>query len=358
VTKIVSRTNILLAIALAVLMAGCASTHSVLRYQVDPDTAARWPSAPEKPRYRYVGSLTGEENFQLDSENALASSGTRFFKWLVGLSSAKHRAVILQRPQGVMVDKAGRVYVTDVSREAVYVFDQVAGKLSVWEMAAAKEHFLTPIGITPGANDEILVADAQRGYVARLDPNGHPLGTIGKGELSWPTSIARDPDSGRIYVAETHGHDIKVFDADGKLIQTIGRRGEGPGEFNSPTFLSISHHKLYVTDTLNARVQVLSLDGKSLKVFGRRGLFIGDMPRPKGIAADSDGNIYVVESYFDYLLIFNAAGQLLMPIGGTGSDVGQFYQPGGVWIDQRDRIYVADTFNGRIVVLQFLKEGT
>jgi DNA-binding beta-propeller fold protein YncE len=48
----------------------------------------------------------------------------------------------------------------------------------------------------------------------------------------------------------------------------------------------------------------------------------------------------------------------LLPIGGTGSGVGQFYQPGGVWIDQRDRIYVADTFNGRVVVLQYLKEGT
>ena len=357
-TKIASRANFLLAAGLAALMAGCASTHSVLRYQVDPAAAAVWPAAPEKPRYRYVGALTGEENIQLDNESALASSGTRFFKWLVGLSSAKHTPVILQRPQGVMVDKAGRVYVTDVSREAVYVFDQVQGKLSVWEMATAKDRFLTPIGITPGADDEILVTDAQWGYVVRLDHNGHPLGTIGRGELSWPTGIARDPDSGRIYVAETHGHDIKVFDADGKLIQTIGQRGEGPGEFNSPTFLSIADHKLYVTDTLNARVQVLSLDGKSLKVFGRRGLFMGDMPRPKGIAADNDGNIYVVESYFDYLLIFNAAGQLLLPIGGTGSGVGQFYQPGGVWIDQRDRIYVADTFNGRIVVLQFLKEGT
>jgi len=355
---IVSRASVLLASCLALLMAGCASTHSLLQYEVDPGAAKVWPPAPDKPRYRYVGSLTGEENIQLDSENALASSGTRFFKWLVGLSSAKHTPVVLQRPQGVMVDKEGRVLVTDVSREAVYVFDQAKGKLSVWEMATAKERFLTPVGITPGANGETLVTDAQWGYVVRLDHDGHPLGTFGKGELSWPTGIARDPDSGRIYVAETHGHDIKVFNADGKLIQTIGKRGEAPGDFNSPTFLSIADHKLYVTDTLNARVQVLSLDGKSLKVFGRRGVFVGNMPRPKGIAADHDGNIYVVESYFDYLLIFNAAGQLLLPIGGTGSGVGQFYQPGGVWIDQRDRIYIADTFNGRIVVLQFLKEGT
>ncbi len=353
-----SRVAIILVICFAALMAGCASTHNVLRYEVDSTTAKVWPSAPEKPRYRFVGVLTGEENIKLDTENSLASSGTRFFKWVLGLSSAKHTPVELQRPQGVAVDKDGRVYVTDVSRQAVYVFDPVAGKLSVWEMATPKDQFLTPIGITLGANGEILVADAQWGYVARLDHNGHPLGTIGKGQLSWPTGIARDPDSGRIYVAETHGHDIKVFSPDGKLIKTIGKRGVKDGEFNSPTFLSIADHKLYVTDTLNARVQVLTLDGKPLKVFGRRGVFVGNMPRPKGIAADQDGNIYVVESYFDYLLIFNDAGQLLLPIGGTGSGVGQFYQPGGVWIDKHDRVYVADTFNGRIVVLQFLKEGT
>jgi DNA-binding beta-propeller fold protein YncE len=355
---LVSRVAMLLAICLVVLTAGCASSQSVLRYEVDSAAAKVWPAAPEKPRYRFVGELTGEENIHPSTENALASSGTRFFKWLVGLGSAKHTPVVLQRPQGVAVDKDGRVYVTDVSREAVYVFDPVKGKLSVWEMATPKERFLTPIGVTLGANGEILVTDAQWGVVVRLDHDGHPLGTFGKGQLSWPTGIARDPDSGHIYVAETHGHDIKVFSADGKLLKTIGKRGVGPGEFNSPTFLSIAAHKLYVTDTLNARVQVLSLDGKSLQVFGRRGVFVGNMPRPKGIAADQDGNIYVVESYFDYLLIFNDAGQLLLPIGGTGSGVGQFYQPGGVWIDQRDRIYVADTFNGRIVVLQFLKEGT
>jgi DNA-binding beta-propeller fold protein YncE len=102
----------------------------------------------------------------------------------------------------------------------------------------------------------------------------------------------------------------------------------------------------------------MTLDGQALQTVGRRGLFMGDMPRPKGVAVDKEGNIYVIESYFDYLLVFNAAGQFLMPIGGTGSGVGQFYQPGGIAVDWRDRIYIADTFNGRVVILQFLKEGT
>jgi len=257
-----------------------------------------------------------------------------------------------------MADDNGRVYVSDVSREALYVFDETAGKMSVWEMASAKDHFLTPIGLAPAPKGGVLVADAQLGYVAHLDHDGHPVGVIGRGQLSWPTGVARDPISGHIYVSETHGHDIKVFDADGKLLKTLGKRGVAPGDFNSPTFLYLVKDKLYVTDTLNARVQVLSLDGKPLLTVGKRGLYMGDMPRPKGVAVDNDGNIYVVESYFDYLLIFNAAGQFLMPIGGTGNGVGDFYQPGGVWADQHNRIYIADTFNGRVVILQFLKEGT
>jgi DNA-binding beta-propeller fold protein YncE len=354
---IASRVAFPLCLCLILLVAGCASTHTALRYETDSATAPVWPLPPDPPRYRYVGQLTGEENVQAVGGDKLATVGTRFFKWVVGLGSPKHTPVILQRPQGVMADDTGRVYVTDVSRDAVYVFDEVAGKMWVWEMATAKDRFLTPIGIAPGANGEVLVADAQLGCIVRLDREGHPLGSFGKGQLSWPTGVARDPASGRIYVAETHGHDIKVFNDAGQLLQTFGKRGEAPGDFNSPTFLAIAHDKLYVTDTLNARVQVLTLDGKPFLTVGRRGLNMGDMPRPKGVAVDNDGNIYVVESYYDYLLVFNAAGDFLMPLGGTGDGVGQFYQPGGVWADQRDRIYIADTFNGRVVILQFLKEG-
>ena len=58
--------------------------------------------------------------------------------------------------------------------------------------------------------------------------------------------------------------------------------------------------------------------GELLGQVGQRGLYIGNMVRPKGVSVDSDGNIYVVESYYDHLLVYDAAGQFLLPVGGTG----------------------------------------
>ena len=85
-----------------------------------------------------------------------------------------------------------------------------------------------------------------------------------------------------------------------------------------------------------------------------KGTYVGNMVRPKGVAVDSDGNIYVVESYHDHLLIYDSEGRFLLPIGGNGTNIGQFFLPAGAWSDSDDRIFVADMFNGRVVIFQFV----
>ena len=158
-------------------------------------------------------------------------------------------------------------------------------------------------------------------------------------------------------MADRGDNDIKVFDDAGELVATLGEFGEGPGQFNGPTYLDWRDDKLYVTDTLNSRIQIFSPDGKLISMFGRRGLYLGDLPRPKGVTVDQRGNIYVVESYYDYLLVFNHNGELLLPIGGTGNEPGEFFLPAGVWADNSNHIYVADTFNGRVVIFEYLGDG-
>jgi DNA-binding beta-propeller fold protein YncE len=342
-----------LGLAVCATISACASQPVEFHYNLSGVDRV-WPGAPETPRYKFVGQLLGEQNFETKS-GGLASLGTKVVKWIVGLGSASPSGPVeLQRPQGVTVDDQGRVYVTDISRQAVMVFDQKKGRLDVWQMAAKNTRFKSPVGIAIDAGGDILVADADLHEVVRLNPAGKPVGTLGDGYLERPTGLARDAATGRVYVSDTWAHHIQVFDADGKLVQTIGGPGVEPGQFNRPTYLYIAHDRLYVSDTLNARIQVLTLDGKPLQTFGRRGIFMGDTPRPKGVAVDKDGNIYVVESYYDYLLVFNAQGKLLLPIGGTGNTVGRFYLPAGIWVDKEQRVYIADMFNGRVVIFQYL----
>lgn len=345
------------AVALVVVLAGllnaCASVPDEFRLNLSGEQR-RWPGAPETARYQYLGQLTGEDNF-ISHGGGFLKTGKKVLKWIVGLGfSSSSKPIELQRPQGVTVDAKGRIYVTDVGRQGVFVFDPTAGRVTVWQWAEQDRRFVSPIGIGVAADGSVLVADADLHRIVRLTAAGKPAGVFGDRALARPTGLAIDPGTGRVYVADTGAHNIEVFDASGRYLRTIGGPGDGPGEFNRPTYLYISHHRLYVSDTLNSRIQVLDLDGKVLRVFGRNGIFMGDTPRPKGVAVDGDGNIYVVESYYDYLLVFNAQGKLLLPIGGTGNTVGRFYLPAGIWVDQQQRVYVADMFNRRVVIFQYL----
>lgn len=353
----------LLAALLAVLLVGCASTDDkkVLRINPAPSVTTHRmffppPTDGEVPRYVYMGELIGEVNFAYP-DGRKGNAFVDALRWLAGVFETQD-PVELQRPQAGVVDEAGRILVTDVSRGAVYVFDETQGRLDLWEYAAGFRRFVSPSGIALGPEGRVFVADAELKGVYLLDKEGNGVGVIGRDQLERPTGVAWDPQEGHLYVSDTYAHCIKVFDVTGRLVRTIGQRGEEAGEFNYPTHLAISNGKLVVADTMNARVQVVTLDGSEPPlVVGRRGVMFGDMVRPKGVAVDSEGNYYVVESYHDHLLVFDSRGRFLLPIGGTGKAAGQFYLPGGVWVDARNRVFLADTFNGRVVIFQFLGGG-
>jgi DNA-binding beta-propeller fold protein YncE len=351
-----------LLLALAALAAGCAGVEPVrgeMHWGLDDAPEGKrllWPQAPEVPRFLYAGTLTGEANFR--RPGAHTSALKSFGRWLVGLDAKPDTPLVLQRPSMLIGDDNGRLFVSDASRQAVFVFDEKAGELRVWERADGLVNFVGPSGLALAPDGGLFVADAELGFVVRLDAQGEPRAVIGRGVLTRPTGLAHDPRTGGLFVADTYAHNIKVFDSAGALVRTIGGRGEGDGEFNFPTHLVLAQGELYVTDTLNSRVQVFSTDGDVLtRKFGARGLYLGNLVRPKGVGVDSEGNVYVVESYYDSLLVFSNRGEFLLPIGGTGTSTGRFFLPAGVWVDGKNRVHVADMFNGRIVLFQFLGGG-
>lgn len=347
---------VLMLLLTLLLLLSCAQTPKQISYFVeDPGQLAEvlWPDLPEIPRYRYAGQLLGEANF-VEPEGDEPGALMKAWKWIAGIGGDREEPVrTLVRPQSGMV-AGSRIYVTDVGRGAVFVFDKVSGELLIWDQADRGNSFISPIGITRGKEGSILVADSELQRIVQLSAEGETLGSFGDSILSRPTGLVRDARNKRIYVVDTREHNIKMFDDNGELIDIIGQRGDGPGEFNAPTHIALAGNRLYVTDTLNARVQVLDIEGESISMIGKRGLYLGNLTRPKGVTVDADDNIYIVESYFDHLLVFDEQGRFMLPIGGTGRAIGQFFLPSGVWNDDMGRIYVADMYNGRVMILQFL----
>jgi DNA-binding beta-propeller fold protein YncE len=345
---------------LTCMLAACASAPENLRFRLELDPRLEtkrltWPpvSSDEVPRYFYAGELVGEPNFA--KREAETGSLSAFMSAVTGFLFGEAKPLVMARPQSGMVAPDGRIFVTDLARSGIFVFDESNGNLKFWERAEVYTDFVSPVGVAAGPDGQILVADADLGLVARLSADGTPLEPIGKGILKRPTGLAYDASAKRIYVTDTPEHTIKVFDEQGQFVSSIGSIGEGASGLNLPTYLSLRGTRLYATDTLNARVQIFSTrTGNALGQIGKRGPYLGNMVRPKGVATDSEHNIYVVESNHDYLLIYNQLGEFLMAIGGNGEAPGNFHLPAGVWTDSRNRIFVADTLNSRVSVFQFL----
>ena len=61
---------------------------------------------------------------------------------------------------------------------------------------------------------------------------------------------------------------------------------------------------LYVLDSGNFRVQAFDREGTFLRAFGKAGVNTGNFARPRGIAVDDEGRIYVSDASFNNFQIF------------------------------------------------------
>ena len=75
-------------------------------------------------------------------------------------------------------------------------------------------------------------------------------------------------DDGAIYAAISRQHKLCKFDANGKLLFTFGKRGQGPGDTIQPKSLSILDNKYLLVNELlvNRKISLFHLDGRIYKV--------------------------------------------------------------------------------------------
>jgi hypothetical protein len=83
----------------------------------------------------------------------------------------------------------------------------------------------------------------------------------------FPRPVSISYNHKNIYVVDAKDNNIKVFSKSGAFIISIGRKGQAPGEFESPQDMDIFDEKIYVSESSNSRIQILDINGKYLGGF-------------------------------------------------------------------------------------------
>ncbi|TAN42239.1 MAG: hypothetical protein EPN22_13025 [Nitrospirae bacterium] len=301
-----------------------------------------WPMPPDEPKIAYISSSFGESNYKKLS----------FMQELLG----DEELVVnnFTKPYGVSVYN-DKMYVTDTVARLVFCVDLKEKKITF-----VGGEYSVPTGVAVSSDGIVFVADAKQQKVLGFDASNKLRIAIGKkGELGQPGGVIVNNRLGRLYIVDSHKHQVHAYSLKGEYLFSFGKRGVEDSEFNFPSNIALDrrNNNICVVDTQNFRVQCFDKDGKFVLKFGQIGNAPGTFSRPKGIGIDSEGNIYVIDAAFDNFQIFNEKGELLLAVGSAGIDPGRFSIPAGMYIDENDRIYAVDTGSKRVQIFQYMSQA-
>ena len=218
---------------------------------------------------------------------------------------------------------------------------------------AQQEYFPSPVRIAQGEKGELLVADSRSQLVVATYPgNGRKPATVGV--PGRPVSVAAGWN--RLYVGNERTQTVDVLDRRGRLLFTLG--GEG-FYIPRPSDISIDSaaRLVFVSDTANSRVLVFDPDGALLRTIPAAGQ--RPLAAPTGVTVDPvRGEVLVSD--------FEAAGSSFMKAGGVliydydgnfrgmirGDQAGgyDFARPQGLAVNSQGLVYLVDSFRGQVLI--------
>ena len=312
-----------------------------------------WPNPPAIARIKYTTWYASDKAIRNFQGNKQKKSG--WMDRLAGTQSADEvfsRPFSLIQPYGLAVDSQGKLYVADQKVGAVFIFNTENRDVDLIKNSV-HAHFVRIIGLAMDDNDRLFVSDPGLRHVLVFNKEHKAEDVITEGMVE-PGGLALDTQNRLLYVADTELDQVLVYDADTyKPIRKLGTGGHKhelttPGDFAKPTGVAVdTEGDLYVADTWNNRVEIFDAEGNFVSTFGKAGDGPGYFSRPKGVAIDSDGHVWVADGMQDRIQVFTKEGQLLISFGGHGLLPGQFQGLVGITIDKRNRVFTSEIFPGR-----------
>ena len=204
------------------------------------------------------------------------------------------------------------------------------------------------ISVAPDAQGHIWVFHRSDPPILEFDASGKNLKSFGSGMFVQPHGLTIDRQ-GNIWVTDQQGKDGKgqqafKFSPEGKVLMTLGKpgiAGTGPDTFNGPCGVAIAPNgDIFVADghggDTNARIVKFSKDGTFIKTWGKKGPGPGEFDTPHSIAMDSKGRLFVADRGNSRIQIFDQDGTFI-------DQWKQFGRPSGIFISKDDTLYSVDS---------------
>jgi DNA-binding beta-propeller fold protein YncE len=293
---------------------------------------------------------------------------------IAGSANATGTNALFNEPQGVAVDGAGNVYVTDYGNDIIRMITPAgvvstlagfAGNPGSADGTGAAAMFDEPAAIAIDSATNLYVADAANSTVRKITPAGvvttlaGSAGSFGLFNATGtnaifyqPSGIAVDTASD-VYVADTFNNAIRKIALNG-VVTTLS------AQFSQPTGLAFGNGTLFIADTGNGMIRAIT-NGTVQNIAGSPSMGSANGPGlsarfavPQSVAVDGNGNAYVADSANSIIrkitpdgTVTNLAGSPGV-LGSTDGANALFANPAGVAVDANGAVYVADTGNSTI----------
>jgi len=306
---------------------GCESSH----VEIPRREAIFFPPPPETPRLQFLTSFSGPEDLGTVSRSA-------FETFVLG---EPERREGITTPYGVAIFE-GKLYVCDVGKRMVEVLDL---KKRTFDSMTQDRRLMNPVNIFIEKDGKKYVADPTAGAVFVFDRSDtlnailgkelgiNPIDVVVRGALCYITDFKSNQV---IALDKTTGREIARM---GKMKgspqgQTQSLNELPPGEFSLISDLTLDQEgNIYVTDKVGARITHFDRSGILRRTIGRLGDNIDEFVRPKGIAIDRAGRIWVVDAATEVAKIYDQQARLLLFFGLPGNEPGMMNLPAKIVLD-------------------------
>jgi TolA-binding protein len=141
----------------------------------------------------------------------------------------------------------------------------------------------------------ILVSDDKKKKIYRFDAQGQPQGVFGEAREREVTRLLLDGE-GAVVTLDRADKTVRSYDANGKLLRTVGPRGTGY-ELKKPVDVAVdAARNLYVADEGGA-VYILSPQGQLLAT-------LSEAKKPQAVTLDPAGAVFVYDESVQRVLRF------------------------------------------------------